>query len=207
MWSFRRTLIAGVALGAVLAGTVPTPAGAVPTAGCHLGALDPSGLVAAVGTIPDQKLTTTSVHLRVTTPAGCFNDTFGVRDLRSAAPVPPYARFRIGSVTKVFTAVVVYQLVAEGQLDRLLAPAQQRELFSHPWAGAELSNGGLSSVRLPDGRIFWGKSGARYGYQALIGGIGNGDLRVAFAATPTDAKADGQSALAQRLLGAILALT
>ncbi len=383
MRMFRRTVIAGVALGAVLVGTAGAPVTAAPAAqrGCHLGTLDPTGLVAAVGPIPDQELTTTSVHLRVTTPAGCFHDTFGVRDLQSTAPVPPHARFRIGSVTKVFTAVVVYQLVAEGQLDldapvrpylpdlipahwpaitvrqllahtsglpspvlpggldwqlahrydrwtpeqivraalvnpseyvpgtaqrytnmgyivagilierltgmsyaeqmrqrifrplgmhdtyapgvatgirgphvrgyqsvsrdgrpelvdatrwsqtftpaagdlistladldrftaalfggRLLAPAQQRELFTHPWQGAELSNGGLSSVRLPDGRSFWGKSGARYGYQALIGGTEDSAVRVTFAATPTDAKADGQSALAQRLLGAILAL-
>ncbi len=378
----RRTL-AGVALGAVLIGTVGDPVTAAPTAhqGCHLGNLDPSGLVTAVGPIPDPDRATTSVQLKVTTPAGCFHDTFGVRDLRSAAPVTPHTRFRIGSVTKVFTAVVGYQLMAEGQLDldapirsylpdlipahlptitvrqllahtsglpspalpdgldwqlahrydrwapeqivrtalmnplqyepgtaqrytnmgyivagiliervtgtsyaeqmrqrifrplgmrdtyapgpatgirgphvrgyqrvtrdgrtelvdatrwsqtltpasgdlistladldrfaaalfggRLLTPAQQREMFTLPWRDAELSNGGLSPIRLPDGRTFWSKSGARYGYQALIGGTEDRDVRVTFAATPTDAKADGQSPLAQRLFGAMLAL-
>ncbi|GIJ79764.1 D-alanyl-D-alanine carboxypeptidase [Micromonospora phaseoli] len=376
----RRGLIAGITLGMLLAGTLTAPANATHR-GCPAGTLDPAGLVAAVGEVPDRELTTTSVQLKVTTPEGCWRGAFGVRDLRSATPVPADARIRIGSVTKVFTAVVVYQLVAEGQLDldepvrphlpdlipadwptitvrqllahtsglpspvlpdgldwqlahrydrwtpeqivrtaltnppeyapgsaqrytnmgyivagiliervtgtsypeqmrqrifrplglrdtyapgtatgirgphvrgyqqvasdgrtelidatrwsqtftpasgdlvstladldrfaaalfdgRLLAPAQQRELFTHPWAGAGYSNGGLSSVRLPDGRTFWGKSGARYGYQALVGALDDGSTRLAFAATPTDAKADGQSALAQRVFAAVLAL-
>ncbi|MFI7552080.1 serine hydrolase domain-containing protein [Micromonospora sediminimaris] len=377
----RRNLLAGVTAGALLAGTLAVPAGATHR-DCPIGSFDPTSLITAVGEIPDPELTTTSLQLRVTTPTGCFEDTFGVRDLRSSAPVPRDARIRIGSVTKVFTAVVVYQLVAEGQLDldepvrpylpdlipadwptvtvrqllahtsglpspvlpdglawqlqhrfdrwtpeqivrtaltnppeyvpgtaqrytnmgyivagiliervtgrsyaeqmrhrifrplglrdtyapgyatgirgphvrgyqqvdrdgrtelvdatrwsqsftpasgdlistvadldrfaaalfdgRLLAPAQQRELFTLPWAGAEYSNGGLSSIRLPDGRVFWGKSGARYGYQAAVGALDDGGLRFVFAASPTDAKAEGQTALVQRVLGAVLALT
>ncbi|GIJ33980.1 serine hydrolase domain-containing protein [Micromonospora sediminimaris] len=377
----RRNLLAGVTAGALLAGTLAVPAGAT-NRDCPIGSFDPTSLITAVGEIPDPELTTTSVQLRVTTPTGCFEDTFGVRDLRSSAPVPRDARIRIGSVTKVFTAVVVYQLVAEGQLDldepvrpylpdlipadwptvtvrqllahtsglpspvlpdgldwqlqhrfdrwtpeqivrtaltnppeyvpgtaqrytnmgyivagiliervtgrsyaeqmrhrifrplglrdtyapgyaigirgphvrgyqqvdrdgrtelvdatrwsqsftpasgdlistvadldrfaaalfdgRLLAPAQQRELFTLPWTGAEYSNGGLSSIRLPDGRVLWGKSGARYGYQAAVGALDDGGLRFVFAASPTDAKAEGQTALVQRVLGAVLALT
>ncbi|GIJ08558.1 serine hydrolase domain-containing protein [Micromonospora andamanensis] len=376
----RRILVAGFTVGALLAGTLAAPASAAHR-DCPTGMLDPTNVITAVGEIPDPQLTTTSAQLRITTPTGCFKDTFGVRDLRSSAPVPPDARIRIGSVTKVFTAVVVYQLVAEGQLSldepvrpylpdlipadwptvtvrqllahtsglpspvlpdgldwqlqhrfdrwtpeqivrtaltnppdytpgdaqrytnmgyivagiliervtgssyseqmrqrifrplglrdtyapgvatgirgphvrgyqqvnrgglielvdatrwsqtftpasgdlistvadldrftaalfggRLLAPAQQRELFTHPWAGAEYSNGGLSSIRLPDGRVFWGKSGARYGYQAAVGALDDGGLRFVFAAGPTDAKAEGQSALVQRVLAAVLAL-
>ncbi|MFE2727934.1 serine hydrolase domain-containing protein [Kitasatospora sp. NPDC059327] len=40
----------------------------------------------------------------------------GVADLRTGAPVPDEARFRIGSVTKTFAATVVLQLVAEGKV-------------------------------------------------------------------------------------------
>ncbi|MER5456944.1 serine hydrolase domain-containing protein [Micromonospora sp. NPDC002389] len=376
----RRSLVAGVTVGALLAGALAAPAGAAHR-DCPAGTLDPTSLITAVGELPDAELTTTSAQLRVTTPTGCFKGTFGVRDLRSSAPVPADARIRIGSVTKVFTAVVVYQLVAEGQLrldepvrpylpdlipadwptvtvrqllahtsglpspvlpdgldwqiehrfdrwtpeqivrtaltnpteyapgtaqrytnmgyvvagiliervtgrsyaeqmrqrifrplgmrdtyapgvatgirgphvrgyqqvsrdgrtelvdatrwsqtftpasgdlistvadldrfaaalfgGRLLAPAQQRELFTHPWAGAGYSNGGLSSIRLPDGRVFWGKSGARYGYQAAVGALDDGGVRFVFGASPTDAKSEGQSALVQRVLGAALAL-
>jgi D-alanyl-D-alanine carboxypeptidase len=377
----RRSLVAGVVAGALLVGALAAPAGAAHR-DCPAGTLDPTSLIAAVGELPDAELTTTSAQLRVTTPTGCFQGTFGVRDLRSSAPVPADARIRIGSVTKVFTAVVVYQLVAEGQLrldepvrpylpdlipadwptvtvrqllahtsglpspvlpdgldwqlehrydrwtpeqivrtaltnpteytpgtaqrytnmgyivagiliervtgrsyaeqmrhrifrplglhdtyapgvatgirgphvrgyqqvdragrsdlvdatrwsqtftpasgdlistvadldrfaaalfdGRLLAPAQQRELLTPPWVGAGYSNGGLSSIRLPDGRVFWGKSGARYGYQAAVGALDDGGVRFVFAASPTDAKAEGQSALVQRVLAAALALT
>lgn len=40
----------------------------------------------------------------------------GVRDLRSGAPVPHNGYFRMGSNTKTFAAVIVLQLVAEGEL-------------------------------------------------------------------------------------------
>jgi D-alanyl-D-alanine carboxypeptidase len=40
-----------------------------------------------------------------------------VHDLRTGRPADPGARFRAGSVTKVFTAAVALQLAAEGRLD------------------------------------------------------------------------------------------
>ncbi|NMO53920.1 beta-lactamase family protein [Actinoplanes sp. TBRC 11911] len=49
----------------------------------------------------------TAAQVRVTTPSGCWTGSSGVADLRTQAPVPANARFRIGSVTKVFTATVV----------------------------------------------------------------------------------------------------
>ncbi|GAA1586096.1 serine hydrolase domain-containing protein [Actinomadura kijaniata] len=48
----------------------------------------------------------------------------GVGDLRRGTPVPPGSRFRIGSVTKTFTATVVLQLVGEGRVD-LDAPIER----------------------------------------------------------------------------------
>lgn len=42
--------------------------------------------------------------------------TAGVADLTSKAPLDPASHFRIGSITKMFTAVVTLQLVAEGRI-------------------------------------------------------------------------------------------
>ncbi|NBE54436.1 serine hydrolase domain-containing protein [Streptomyces boluensis] len=48
---------------------------------------------------------------------GSWHGSAGVRDLRSGRKVLENARFRAGSTTKVVTAAVVLQLVAEGRLD------------------------------------------------------------------------------------------
>ncbi len=50
--------------------------------------------------------------------------TSGVADLRTGAPVDPRSRFRIGSITKTFTATVVLQLAGEGWID-LDAPVER----------------------------------------------------------------------------------
>jgi CubicO group peptidase (beta-lactamase class C family) len=50
-----------------------------------------------------------------------YAHAFGVADLASKTPATPETRFRIGSVTKVFTAVAVMQLVEAGRM-RLDAP-------------------------------------------------------------------------------------
>lgn len=46
---------------------------------------------------------------------------FGVSDLAAKIPATPHTRFRIGSVTKMFTAVSIMQLVEAGRL-KLDAP-------------------------------------------------------------------------------------
>ncbi|MEW2415516.1 serine hydrolase domain-containing protein [Streptomyces sp. NPDC046866] len=53
---------------------------------------------------------------RFTGPGGVLARTVGVRDRSTGAPMDPRARFRIGSVTKTFSTVVLLQLVAEGRL-------------------------------------------------------------------------------------------
>jgi D-alanyl-D-alanine carboxypeptidase len=50
--------------------------------------------------------------------------TSGVSDLSTGAPVAPEMRYRIGSTTKTFTATVILQLVAEGEL-KLQAPVNE----------------------------------------------------------------------------------
>jgi D-alanyl-D-alanine carboxypeptidase len=50
--------------------------------------------------------------------------TSGVSDIRTNAPVNPRSRFRIGSLTKPFTATTVLQLVGEGRIE-LDAPVER----------------------------------------------------------------------------------
>ncbi|MFF5076632.1 serine hydrolase domain-containing protein [Actinoplanes sp. NPDC000266] len=65
-----------------------------------------------------------------------FRASSGVAELGTARPVDPRGFFRIGSVTKVFTAAVVLQLAGEGRfaLDEPVdgyAPITVRRLLNH----------------------------------------------------------------------------
>lgn len=53
---------------------------------------------------------------RFTGPAGVVNRVAGVQDRTTGAAMDPAARFRIGSVTKTFSTVVLLQLVNEGRI-------------------------------------------------------------------------------------------
>ncbi|WP_405102214.1 serine hydrolase domain-containing protein [Micromonospora sp. NBC_01412] len=112
-----------VAAGSVAAGSVGAGTAALGRGGadCRPGTLDPGPLWAAIAGLPSADAT--SAQVRITTPEGCWTGTNGVRDLRAQAPVPPHARFRVGSATKVFTAALVLQLAAEGRVD-LNGPVQ-----------------------------------------------------------------------------------
>ncbi|WP_291418151.1 serine hydrolase [Actinophytocola sp.] len=54
--------------------------------------------------------------LRVRGSDGRWQGTSGVADVRTGRPVPQNGRFRIGSMTKTFTATAALQLVARGKL-------------------------------------------------------------------------------------------
>ncbi|MFI8963020.1 serine hydrolase domain-containing protein [Streptomyces sp. NPDC053493] len=54
---------------------------------------------------------------RYSGPDGVRSRTVGVRDREAGAPMDIHARFRIGSVSKAFSAVVLLQLVEEGRLE------------------------------------------------------------------------------------------
>jgi D-alanyl-D-alanine carboxypeptidase len=77
--------------------------------------LDPQALEDAIGGLPDAD--TTAALVSVSGSAGAWYGASGVANLCTSAPVPDDARFRIGSITKVFTATVVLQLVAEQLVD------------------------------------------------------------------------------------------
>ncbi|WP_097328046.1 serine hydrolase domain-containing protein [Paractinoplanes atraurantiacus] len=147
------SLAAAVAAGVVLPASVPAFATTRHTV-CDGAGVDASGMRQAMAGLPNT--VATSAQVRVTTPGGCWTGLSGVADLRTEAPVPANARFRIGSVTKVFTATVVLQLAAEHRLS-LDAPVQRylpellpaeypevtvRQLLNH--------TDGLPSPALPD---------------------------------------------------------
>lgn len=157
-----RTALVATALATVLTVVAPGAVTAAPpvrsAADCRPGGLDPGPLRQAIAGLPNSDAT--SAQVRITTPDGCWTGATGVRDLRGQAPVPPHARFRIGSVTKVFTAALVLQLVAEGRID-LTDPVQRhlpgllpadyptvtvRQLLDH--------TNGIPSPTMPDG-IEW----------------------------------------------------
>ncbi len=103
-------LVLGVAAGpSALSPAVaaPVPPAAAVTAGPDLSAVI-SGLPRADAT---------AALVRVGGTEGGWAGGAGVRDLESGAPADPAGRFRVGSVTKVFTASTVLQLAAEGRID------------------------------------------------------------------------------------------
>ncbi|MEU6799410.1 serine hydrolase domain-containing protein [Streptomyces neyagawaensis] len=81
-------------------------------------ASDPSlarRLSAALAGLPSADATAALV--RVGGREGVWRGSSGVHDLVSGRPADAGARFRAGSVTKVFTAAVVLQLAGEGRID------------------------------------------------------------------------------------------
>ena len=99
-----------------------------PSAPTTLPALSEARLAAAIGDVPvDQgglpDAEASGALARIRGTAGCWQGTAGIGDIHGAE-VPQNGRFRIGSMTKMFTAVVALQLVAEDRLD-LDATVQQ----------------------------------------------------------------------------------
>ncbi|WP_370619840.1 serine hydrolase domain-containing protein [Mumia sp. Pv 4-285] len=127
--------LARALLGAAVATSlffVPLPASAQPTDGAADGVvdqrvdaplpqLDPATLQATIGDLIRPE--STSAQLKVSGTAGRWYGSAGVADRRSRRAVGPGDRFRAGSITKMFVATVVLQLVAEHRL-RLDTPVQ-----------------------------------------------------------------------------------
>jgi CubicO group peptidase (beta-lactamase class C family) len=63
-----------------------------------------------------------------------FEGSVGVADMKAPRPINAYDRFRIGSVTKVYTATLVLQLIAEGVLS-LYDPVERWLPGLHAGAG------------------------------------------------------------------------
>ena len=89
--------------------------GTAPTVPTTLPPLRDSVLRGIIAGLPNEGATGAIFRIRGT--AGCWDGTSGVADLDSGRPVPQDGRFRIGSVTKTFTAATALQLAAEGRLN------------------------------------------------------------------------------------------
>jgi len=76
---------------------------------------DTSKLEAAIAGLPNDQAS--GALLQVRGSAGCWEGTSGVADIHTGQKVPIDGRFRIGSMTKSFTATAALQLVAKGRLD------------------------------------------------------------------------------------------
>ncbi|WP_432148751.1 serine hydrolase domain-containing protein [Streptomyces sp. bgisy029] len=116
----HRRLTVGAALIAALTGVVApvTTASAAPAA-TRTPAPDMAGVVAALESAMANGAP--GAMARYSGPDGVEEETVGVRDRESGAAMDTRARFRIGSVSKTFSSVVLLQLVQEGRL-KLDAP-------------------------------------------------------------------------------------
>lgn len=106
------TIVAAVAVGI----------SAVPAAATSLPPPNDTALRAAISGLPDRE--TTGALVRITGSAGAWAGVSGVSDVRTGASVRADGRFRVGSITKVFTGVMVLQLAQERRID-LNAPVQR----------------------------------------------------------------------------------
>ncbi|NML51547.1 beta-lactamase family protein [Streptomyces sp. R302] len=111
----RRRRTAGVAaalIAALAAG--PATARTASAASAPVPAPDRAGIVAALNSAMAEGAP--GAMARFSGPGGVESLAVGVRDRASGAPMDLRARFRIGSVSKTFSTVVLLQLVDEGRL-------------------------------------------------------------------------------------------
>ncbi|MFI2736766.1 serine hydrolase domain-containing protein [Streptomyces sp. NPDC018711] len=119
--SHRRLAVSSTLIAALAAGVVPaTSAFALPlspaaAAAPSVPAPDLGGVVAALNSAVANGAP--GAMARFSGPEGVESLTVGVRDRVSGAPMDTRARFRIGSVSKTFSTVVLLQLVEEGRLE------------------------------------------------------------------------------------------
>lgn len=102
--------LATIAVAVSAAAVLVTPAAADP-----LPPLDPAALEAAIAGLPNAEASGALLQVRGTT--GRWQGTAGVANVHTGQKVPVNGRFRLGSMTKTFTATAALQLVAKGRLD------------------------------------------------------------------------------------------
>ncbi|MFJ9040089.1 serine hydrolase domain-containing protein [Streptomyces sp. NPDC102406] len=88
---------------------------------------------------------------------------------------------------------------------RIVPAPQLREMFRLPPGveGATMS-AGLERLTV-DGTVYWGKSGARYGYASALAATRDLSRTVVYCVGATDAKAEGTNPVAQRIIMAATA--
>ncbi|WP_412543959.1 serine hydrolase domain-containing protein [Longispora sp. K20-0274] len=114
----RRALIGAAVVAAMALTASPAFADACDPV---VGPPNAAALEAAIAGLPNPDVT--GALVRVTGSAGRWTGTSGVSDRSTGAPVDPDGHIRIGSTTKVFTAVLVLRLAQEHRID-LARPVQ-----------------------------------------------------------------------------------
>jgi D-alanyl-D-alanine carboxypeptidase len=104
----RKLLLAPVVAALAVALVPPASAATVP-------ALDRDALRAAVSSLPDDEVS--GALVRVSGSRGHWRGSGGVARLGTRQPVHPDGRFRVGSITKLFTAATALKLAGSGRLD------------------------------------------------------------------------------------------
>ncbi|MFD6277073.1 serine hydrolase domain-containing protein [Streptomyces sp. NPDC060209] len=117
----RTLLAAALVLGVAAGPAAPAASAHVAAAPAHtrthtVPEADAAALSAAISGLPAADDATAAL-VRVGGTDGSWRGSSGVHDLASGRPADPAARFRAGSVTKVFTAAAVLQLAGERKLD------------------------------------------------------------------------------------------
>lgn len=110
-----RALLAATLVLGVAAAPGALPATATAAQAPSVAPASDASLEAAIAGLPSKDATAALV--RIGGREGTWRGSSGVHDLKSMRPADPDARFRAGSVTKVFTAAVALQLAGEGRLD------------------------------------------------------------------------------------------
>ncbi|MEV6741446.1 serine hydrolase domain-containing protein [Streptomyces sp. NPDC051104] len=117
--SFMSVALSGTA---ALAASAVLPAHRALALPAPLPPLNPTALQAVIDDLEHPP--STAAQLRVGGTAGYWRGTSGVADIRTQRPVTAHDKVRIGSITKVFVATVVLQLVAERRVS-LDAPVRR----------------------------------------------------------------------------------
>ncbi|MEV0195550.1 serine hydrolase domain-containing protein [Nonomuraea sp. NPDC050691] len=166
----NRTRLAAAALAVAALTTVaagPAALAATPTAtaltatqgtAAEIPPINEAALKAAIAGLPGADAT--AAEVRIGGSKGSWRGVTGVTDLRAKRPAREGARFRAGSVTKIFTTAVVLQLVAEGRISldgtvQEYLPGLLPEDYPAVTVGQLLNHtSGLPSPKVPGG-IEW----------------------------------------------------
>ncbi|WP_425246873.1 serine hydrolase domain-containing protein [Streptomyces sp. NEAU-NA10] len=111
-------------------------------------------------------------------------------------------RFAAGDM--ISTTADLERLLTSLFRGRIVPQPQLREMFTVPAHidGATYS-AGLQRFEY-EGRVYWLKTGGRYGYNAMIAGTRNLSRTLVYSVNSTDAKAEGMNPVAQRIAMAAL---
>ncbi|MEV5611653.1 serine hydrolase domain-containing protein [Streptomyces sp. NPDC052225] len=111
---------------------------------------------------------------------------------------------RLAAGDMISTTADLERLLTQLFRGRIVPRPQLREMFTVPSGieGATMS-AGLQRMEL-NGTVYWGKSGARYGYATAIAATRDLSRTAVYSVNATDAKGEGMNPVAQRIVMAAI---